>query len=292
MTDNNFESQKNMRAGGYTALAVVLMLIIFIFVKWTLPPPPPPPLEEGLEVNLGNSDMGLGNDQPFLPGEPSPVSQQSYVPPRNVVTQDDAVKDIETDDSDPDAAPVVKTNIPKPEATRVPEKEAVKTKATKNPTPSPPAPPTPKPKAVFNGTKGNGTGGNMSDTYKKGGNEGIAGGSGDQGAPGGNPDSKNYDGGGTGNGIKISRGLQGRSIVYVPKYQDDFNENNTVAVDVKINKQGVVISASYQLRGSTTSESYFKQKAIEMVKKSKFNSNPNGPDEQTGTVLVNFKVRG
>jgi hypothetical protein len=53
-----------------------------------------------------------------------------------------------------------------------------------------------------------------------------------------------------------------------------------------------VISDSYNPRGSTTSESFFKEKAIELVRRSKLNANPNGPEEQTGTVLVKFKVRG
>ena len=143
------------------------------------------------------------------------------------------------------------------------------------------------------GSSGSGTGGNEADSYKKGGNEGIAGGQGDQGRPGGNPDSKNYTGGGRGNsGVRIASGLSGRSLTRVFKYQDDFNENATVAVDVRIDKSGNVLSASYQLRGSTTSESFFKEKAVEIVRKSKFNAAPGGPDEQTGTVLVNFKVRG
>lgn len=289
-----FESKKNIQAGSYTAVICVLMLVIFIFVKWGMPPLPPPVVDEGIEVNLGNSDAGLGNDQPFEPGDPAPASQQTaYVPPKAEVAKED-VKDIETDDKDEDAPVIKKPPVAKPEATKVPEKEVVKSKPVKNPTPAEtPAPPVPKAKAVFKGVNGSGTGGNEATTYKKGGNEGIAGGNGDQGRTGGNPDSKNYTGGGRGNsGIAIKSGLSGRTFTRVHSYTDDFNENATVAVDIKVDQNGNVISASYQPRGSTTSESFFKEKAIEIVRKSKLNSNPNGPDEQTGTVLVKFKVRG
>jgi hypothetical protein len=62
------ESKKNIQAGSYTALVCVLMLVIFFFVKWGMPPLPEPPMDEGIEVNLGNSDAGMGNDQPFEPG--------------------------------------------------------------------------------------------------------------------------------------------------------------------------------------------------------------------------------
>lgn len=287
------ESKKNVQAGSYTALVCGLMLVIFFFVKWGMPPLPPPPIEEGLEVNLGNSDIGSGNDQPFEPGAPAPASEQTaYVPPKAEPAKED-VKDIETDDKDVDAPEIKKPPVVKPEATKVPEKEVVKSKPVKHPVPvENPAPPAPKAKAVFKGVNGNGTGGNEASTYKKGAGEGIAGGKGDQGAPGGNPDSKNYSGGGKGTGIAIKSGLSGRYIAKAYSYTDDFNENATIAVDLKIDQSGNVISATYQPRGSTSSDSFFKTKAVEMVRKSKFNANPNGPEEQTGTVLVRFKVRG
>jgi hypothetical protein len=289
-----FESKKNIQAGSYTAVVCILMLVIFIFVKWGLPPLPEVPINEGIEVNLGNSDAGLGNDQPFEPGSPAPASQQTaYVPPKAEVAKED-VKDIETDEKDAEAPVIKKPPVVKPEATKVPEKEVVKSKPPKNVKPvETPAPPVPRAKAVFKGVNGTGTGGNEASTYKKGGNEGIAGGTGDQGRTGGNPDSKNYTGGGRGNsGIAIKSGLSGRTFTRVYSYTDDFNENATVAVDIKVDQSGTVISASYQPRGSTTSESFFKEKAIEIVRRSKLNANPNGPEEQTGTVLVKFKVRG
>ena len=265
-----------------------------LLMSWSMPPLPVPPIDEGIEVNLGNSDLGSGTDQPFEPGPPAPNNQQAYVPPAPVVAKEEAAKDIETDDKDEDAPIIKKPPVVKKDATRVPEKEVVKSKPVAKPQPeAPPAPPVKKPKAQMKGVSGTGSGGNEADSYKKGGSEGVAGGKGDQGRPGGNPDSKNYTGGGTGNaGIRIGSGLSGRGIAKAYSYQDDFNENATVAVDVRIDKSGNVISATYQLRGSTTSESYFKEKAVEIVKKSKFTSAPNAPDEQTGTVLVNFKVRG
>jgi len=219
-----------------------------------------------------------------------------YTPPSPPAAREEAAKDIETNDNDEEAPVIKKPPVVKKEATKVPEKEVVKSKPTTKPQPeTPPAPPVKKPKVLMpkNAGTASKSGGNDADSYKKGSGEGIAGGKGDQGSPGGNPDSKNYTGGGRGNsGVRIASGLQGRRLARVFKYQDDFNENATIAVDVRVDKNGNVLSATYQLRGSTTSESYFKEKAVEIVKKSKFNAAPNGPDEQTGTVLVNFKVRG
>lgn len=286
-----FESQKNIKASTYTALICGLLLAVFLFVKWTLPEIPPPPVEEGIEVNLGNSDQGLGTDQPFLPGKPAPNDQQAYTPPKAAVAENNDVKDVETDDKDPDAPAVVKPAITKPDAKKVPEKEVVKNTPVRNPEPvSKPTPPAPKPKAVFRGVNGTGTGGNDADSYKKGGNEGIAGGTGDQGRPGGDPDSKNYDGaGGRGNsGVVISRGLQGRRITGLPSFEDDFNENAKVAVDIRVDENGRVVSAIYQPRGSTTSNGTLtaiaKRKALQV----KFNS---GGAESAGTLIFNFKLK-
>lgn len=289
-TNDHFESQKNLKASGYTALICGLLLAVFLFVKWTLPDIPEPPLEEGIEVNLGNSDQGLGTDQPFLPGKPSPNDQQSYTPPKAAVAENNDVKDVETDDKDPEAPAVIKPTITKPDAKKVPEKEVVKNTPVKPAQPvSTPTPPAPKPKAVFKGVNGTGTGGNDADSYKKGGNEGVAGGSGDQGRPGGDPDSKNYEGAGGrgGSGVSISRGLQGRRITGLPSFEDDFNENAKVAVDIRVDESGRVTSATYQPRGSTTSNASLKAIAIRKAHQVKFNSG----SESAGTLIFNFKLR-
>ena len=290
--DANFEAKKNMRAGTITLIILAVLFLFLFLVGWTTPSILQPVPEEGIEVNLGNSDTKLSNDQPFLPGKPAPQDQQQYTPPKPVETQKEAVKDPATDDKDPDAPEIKKPPVTKPDATKIAEKEEPKKIIPKKIEPvEPPAPAPPKPKAVFKGVNGTGTGGNEADSYKKGGSEGVAGGKGDQGKPGGNPDSKNYEGGGHGNsGVSISKGLEGRFFTKVYNYQGDFDENAKVAVDVRIDKSGNVLSATYQPRGSTTSSSSYKDKAIEIVKKSKLNVSPGAVDEQTGTVIINFKI--
>jgi len=97
MTDN-FESAKNLKASGYTAVVVTLLLLLFLYVSWTQPVEPPPVVEEGIEVNLGNSDQGLGTNQPYLPGKPSAEDKEKYTPPKQAVVEKEPVKDVETDD--------------------------------------------------------------------------------------------------------------------------------------------------------------------------------------------------
>ena len=82
MTDN-FESEKNLKASGYTAVVVTLLLLLFLYVSWTQPVEAPPVVEEGIEVNLGNSDQGLGTNQPYLPGQPSAEDKEKYTEDRS-----------------------------------------------------------------------------------------------------------------------------------------------------------------------------------------------------------------
>jgi len=252
---------------------------------------PPPIPEDGIEVNLGNSDQGLGEDQPMSPESPAPAQQPNYSPPQTSSVQNEAIKDVETDDRETDAPAVKKPEVVKPTATKIAEKDITKTKPLNKPVVivSPTTTP-PKPKAVFKGTTGTGTGGNEADDYKKGGNQGIAGGNGDQGKPGGNPNSTNYNGnGGNGtSGVSISRGLQGRKISRFPSFEDDFNENAKVAVDIKLDANGNVTAATFQPRGSTTSDAAMKAIAIRKAGQLKFNA---GDSESAGTIIFNFRLK-
>ncbi len=293
MVDQQFETKKNWRATTYTAVVVGALLLFFIVWRWPLQTFASPIIEEGIEVNLGNSEQGLGEDQPFLPGKPAPSDAQAYTPPPKAEpVKEEDVKDIATDDKHEDAPEIKKPPVvkPKPEATKVPEKEVVKNVPVKNTEPvSNPTPPAPKPKAVFKGVNGTGTGGNEADAFKKGGNQGIAGGKGDQGKPGGDPDSKNYTGGGKGNsGITKLKGLTGRNIIRVPSFEDEFNENAKVAVDIVVDAAGNVTSASYQPKGSTTSDASYVAIAIKKAKLVKYNATG---DESTGTIQFNFKIK-
>jgi hypothetical protein len=289
MTVDHFEQQKNVKAGAYTAGICVLLALMLVFVSWQLPeiaPPDPPLDQQGIEVNLGTDETGFGTDQPLLPGDPAP--ETASAPPQS--TANDAAEDNIEDDPASDV-PVTKTEKPKTivkQPTEQVKKTVAVTKPVTNPTPAPL-----KPKAVFNGKtapNSNGNGGNGADSYYKGSNQGIAGGKGDQGKPGGNPNSDSYTGNGRGNGgIRISSGLGGRRITSIPNFEDDFNENAKVAVDVVVDASGRVISATINPRGTTTTNANIraiaKRKAISL----KFNA---GSDEQNGTLIFDFKLKG
>jgi len=145
--------------------------------------------------------------------------------------------------------------------------------------------------ANFNVANGTGTGGNEADSYKKGGSEGIAGGKGDQGRPGGDPNSKNYTGGGHGNSGVIGnvRGLGNRKIRSLPSFTDDFNENGKVVVQIKFDKSGNATDVSIVQMG-TTGNSEHKAIALRKARQIKISVDPNADDGQVVTFDMTFKV--
>lgn len=290
------ENQKNIKAATWTGIICGALLLLCFLVSWSVPAPEPELQEEGMEVNLGNSDQGLGEIAPMIPGPPSAEEQEVNTPPKTQITQAEDVKEPETDDNDKEApeAVIPKPAVKKPDAKELPKKENTTPVKVSNPQPAivdNPKPAPPKPKATYKGGTASGTGGNDADSWNNSRNQGIAGGKGDQGKPGGSPDADSYTGnGGTGkSGVSISRGLQGRKISRLPSFQDDFSENAKVAVDIKVDGSGNVISASFQPKGSTTSDAGLRSIALQKAKQIKFSASGNG-EESLGTIIFNFRV--
>lgn len=302
-----FEREKNLKAAVLTFIICALLFIIFFFAKWNLPQTAPPVIETGIEVNLGNSDEGSGNIAPQIPGEPAAAEEEEFLPPAASQSQPAAQNEnITADENEADDAPAVnKTPEPAVKHTTVPDTKPAKPRentkpVTNNTTPKsrvntqPVAnttPASPRPKAIYKGGSSNGAGGNGADTYNGVRNQGIAGGRGDQGNPNGNRNSDSYKGNAaSGNsGVRIRSGLNGRMFTRLPSFEDDFNENAKVAVDVTVNKNGNVISATVNPRGTTTTNGTIR--AIAARKAMQLKLNAGGEDEQTGTILFDFKLK-
>jgi len=135
------------------------------------------------------------------------------------------------------------------------------------------------------GSSGQGAGGGG-----KPGNGGINGGTGD------NPFGKsNGDGGGTGGGsgtgtgASIGGGLGGRKVERRGSINDSSQKSGKVVIEVCVNSSGTVTSADYTQRGSTTSDSELKNKALQAAKGYRFA--PSTADQQCGTITFNFTLK-
>lgn len=279
MKSANVSSQHTqLKAATITAIITIILFSIFFYVRYQLPQPQEIQEGEGIEVNLGNAETGYG-DIPVSgnndPAEAASTNTEAAADNNNATEELNNEEDIAVNRNKPaenkKSNPVV-NNIP----------------------------PTPKPKAVFsnNTNKNTSSGGaSLNDSYNKASSQGIAGGKGDQGKPTGNPLSDSYNGnaasgnggsGGTG-GVKIRNGLDGRRITRLPSFEDDFNENAKVAVDITVNQSGAVIAASINPKGTTTTNTSIRNIAIQKAKTLKLNAAD--ASEQTGTLIFDFKLR-
>lgn len=288
--------KKNIQALGITIGVHALLLVALVFTGFSAPPPLPDQ-DLGMEVNLGTSDEGMGDVQPLNPNPPSAAASEpapAESPATAAKANSEPQQDIATQDEE-DAPEIKKPEKPVEKPKEIPKKlEPAPVKPVKKPTEAPPkpAPPAPKPKAVFSGGTGNSANsGNSANGSNNATGEGNTGKPGDRGQLGGNPNGGGYTGGGLGGG-RSDFHLNGRSLIGRPQVTYDGTETGYVAINIKVDQQGNVTSATFSMKGSTISNAQL----IEIAKKAarsgqlKYNANPDAPEEQFGTIRFYFKA--
>ena len=283
-----FEAEKNRKAFMYTVAITGALLLIAIFWTWPLAAPPIPIAEDLIEINLGNLDEGFGNVQPLIKGEKSPgnerAEQQQQTP---AAVNNDPAPDAQPDDNtDADAAPVVKPEKPV-KTTNLPTQPVTQPVKNINPTPVVVAEPKPqRPKiAGYNGPKtGTGNGATENNDYKYEGNK--PGGKGDAGSPDGKPDSygKNPGGRTGGSGLRVSKG--DRTIVNNYIFMGDLPKATINAI-IKVSADGRGSFVGFD-KGSTSSESRYANAIRGYLPNIQFNKSDH---ESIVTVPFNFKVQ-
>lgn len=249
-------------AGTIIFHALLLVALMFAALRTPLPLPD----EGGVEVNLGNSEEGMGMIQP----EQLSQAKASSPPPRRASEPDEIV----TEDSEEAAAIQPKKEV-KPKEVAIKEPSKVERK-------EPVAPPQPKvdPRALFPG---------KSSTGGTGGSEGITGKPGDQGVPTGSAGAKNYEGtGGSGSGVSFS--LSGRSSRQIPRPSNNFSNEGIVVVTIFVNRAGIVTRVISGAQGTTTSNLQLRQLAEQAARQAKFSPKEDAPEEQKGTITYIFEL--
>lgn len=277
-----FERQKNIKALSYTTIITVGIFLLFL-ISWTIPQPAVPPVDEGIEVNLGNSETGMGDVPPQIPGEMSSAEQTTVAAPQTTQAEAETQPEV-AENNEPDAPPV--RTSPKPEVKKNPVKEENTTAKTNTNKPVVNTPPkVVKPKAVYAGGKSSNGTGNNADSYNNARNQGIAGGTGDQGKPNGNPNSDSYTGnGGRGNGgVNITSGLSGRRTIGGTRFEDSYKYGGVVEVNVTVDENGNVLSAVIKKGSPFADINAIAQRRAKQIKFSK------GTETQTGTIQIKFE---
>ena len=249
--NSNEKKDKGIAVAGTIVVHALALLVLFLMAFRT---PLPLPGEEGVEVDLGMYDQGMGNiqlDKPAIPQATQP-QQQPNKSKEDIVTQND------------DEAPAIE----KPKNTKPKQEKPAEE---------------PKPKvndrALFKG----------SNNPQSGGSEGITGQPGDQGKPDGMKGVRQYDGnGGKGNGAGYDLGGRGAKSLHRPN--DDFPEEGIVVVDIWVNRTGQVTRAEIATKGTTVINQAMREKAKQAALRSAFASDPNAPEEQHGTITYTFVI--
>lgn len=288
---------------GIIGTVIFHLLLIFVLVFFGLSSPLPLPAEEGILVNFGYEDDGSGNVDPnpgeYQPTESEPLAQEipeSNPQPNNTSDQNDVVtqdfeeaakveKKTETKVKEKTKEQIEKERIEKEliekqrletERKRIEAEKEAKRIADEE-----------KRKKEINDRFKNsfGQGENQNPNTSTG--QGLTQGSGNQGQENGDANSNNY---GIGQGLGnegVSYSLEGRGKIDLPKpvlQKDDFGK---VVVEIRVNADGNVVSATVSQKGTTTTSNYLWTLAKESARKARFTQKPNTPD-QTGTITYEF----
>ncbi|MDB5228535.1 MAG: hypothetical protein JWN78_2728 [Bacteroidota bacterium] len=130
--------------------------------------------------------------------------------------------------------------------------------------------------------------GNGEGNTKPGGNQGAQ-----WGTPGGdeNGTGTGPGGSGPGSGDGMSYDLKGRTWRQRPTVFDNSQKTGNVVVAIKVDKNGNVIYAKYQQKGSTTTDIQLIQLAEQSAMRAKFTADANADEEQFGTITFKFRVQ-
>lgn len=299
--------------GWITTAIFHLLILVFILIK-QCERPVPPPGQEGILVNLGIPDEGMGSenitaDIESIDANPEESTEQQE-------NQEDASKEeeekpsestpneekdnedtspsnsetsveTETDNSDNESvkkAQQEKAKLAeqakkkKQEEERIAQEkknalEAAKAKAEADKKAAQAA--ADQKKQGLSGLFNNSSGKGETNTP------------GNQGDPSGDPNSNNLKGRGQG---EVGGGLSDRGVTYRDVPQTNIQETGKVVVNVCVDKDGNVISATYcPSCGSTITNKSLVDLSVSSARKYKFKLNSDAPLKQCGTISYTFK---
>ncbi len=252
-----------------TIIIHLALLIYFLIAGFSTPLPLP--AEQGMLINFGDSEQGFGPEEPT-----TNMDETSNAIPSEDMSKpsaDNAEEEIMTQDFEESVAlnsseskSVPKETTENPKETEAKEAPVEEKKVNK--------------RALYKGRNNN---------TQNTGSEGISSNQGNQGSPDGSVNSDNYSkGNSSGNGVSFS--LSGRNPLSLPRPDFDHQKEGRVVVEVKVDRSGKVISAVPGIKGSTTLDSYLLRVAKEAALASRFDSKPNAPFYQVGTITYIFRL--
>ncbi len=254
---------------------ILILLLIFGFSTHL-----PLPGEQGILVNFGDSQSGIGDIEPAVAEsrKTENINEQPQLPQEAVKSE--VLENIMTQDfEDAPTVQVKKKNVKRKQEETV--KEVTKPVET----------PKTEEKKVEEKPKVNAralyTGKNTGTTQT--GSQGIGQNGGNQGSPDGSTESDNYLGQGLGTeGVSVN--LEGRGGISLPLPSKNYQKQGVIVVEILVDRSGNVVSAREGVRGSTTTDVTLLKLAREAALRSRFTSKDDAPVHQKGTITYTFKL--
>jgi colicin import membrane protein len=293
------------RTGLIGTLVTHGVILIFLLYFGILITNTAKPVDEGILVNFGDSETGLGLEEP-APGEREPSVKPIESASEKIVLPPPPAKKV----SSPDDDPIVTQDVEKTVAVKTPKKKAVekvidpekqrlaeeerlqkaeqlRQQKEEQQRLAQAAAEQRKIGEINSRAKNVFGGGGKGSPDSKSTSQGITFGTGNQGVPQGSANAERYGpGGGIGNGVSYS--LDGRTSQSLPKPRYPGNEEGVVVVQVTVNKSGLVTKAEAGVRGSNTADPELISAAKKAALQARFNVDNNAPAFQTGTITYRF----
>ena len=243
-----------------TILVHALLMVAFLFMG--LKYQDPPPAEEGISINFGFSEQGVGEVDPESTEELTEIVQEEIIEQQiesteKIVTQ--SLVETPVVEKTEKKKKIIKKEEPKEEVIEEKKPEVNK-------------------KALYPGSKKTKT---TSEGNKKG--------DGNQGSIDGNPNSEVYEGGGIGkNGTAYQLG--GRKVEFKAKPTYKLQVEGKIVVIITVDRLGNVINAIPGAKGSTTLNKQLLQRAKTAALKTKFDPKQTAPTNQQGKIVYHFSL--
>ncbi len=267
--NNEEKNERKARLWAWTVslLSAGALFCVLYFCGMYRPFPPPP--EYGMEVNLGYSDVGMGDRQEMNPmAEPiEPVeASEPEVDEETVLTQ--------TEEEAPALPKVTPKPKPQPAVKPVQDKPVAPDRVREEK-----REPELNPLALYPGKRKGTDNSAQGETSQNG----------DQGKPTGDVNATGYEGNGGSGGISFS--LNGRTLKSLVKPTYNSEEEGVVVVRIWVNPAGTVTRVQAGVKGTTTFDQKLWQTAESAARQSRFVPKESAPAEQVGTISYRF-VRG
>ena len=243
-----------------TILFHALLMVAFLFMG--LKYQDPPPAEEGISINFGFSEQGVGEVDPESTEELTEIVQEEIIEQQiesteKIVTQ--SLVETPVVEKTEKKKKIIKKEEPKEEVIEEKKPEVNK-------------------KARYPGSKKTRT---TSEGNKKG--------DGNQGSIDGDPNSEVYEGGGIGkNGTAYQLG--GRKVEFKAKPTYKLQVEGKIVVIITVDRLGNVINAIPGAKGSTTLNKQLLQRAKTAALKTKFDPKQTAPTNQQGKIVYHFSL--